>query len=325
MNVESRPQNSVRKVGQALTEAIKSTEDERWQEVKEHVTTMEEARQVSEDVSDNIIDDDTDLYVTVLADFIDEALRPTLVAQDVITSFSLDLSGSPSVQIPKGELVDKDSVGDLNSDGTLPATGESTEGFDSVTATVYYKVSWTQFTQQMLDKAPLNLITDRLEKLGWAIGHQIDADIIDMFDTDAGITDTTTDSLSYDVLVDAIADHRDEFADPDTILVNHDQWAELMKDEDMKDALAFATRSDGGIATVQEFGTLRIIPNTEIPNDTFFTIDSDQTGYLVEGENLRTFDGRMNETVAHEVIALQAYAMELSIEDAVQKVEVNQA
>ena len=321
MRLESKPQRSVRAVGEALTGAIEKTNEPKWQEVKEHITTMKQAQGLTEDVSDNIIDDDSDLYVTVLADFIDNALRPNLIAQDVIKSFSLDLSGSPSVQIPKGELIDKDAVGDLNSDGTLPSGAESTEGFDSVTATVDYKVSWTQFTQQMLDKAPLNLITDRVEKLGFAIAHQLDADIIELFGDDAGVKDADPTDITYDVIVDAIANHRDEFANPDVILVNHDGWADLMKDADMKDALAFATTSEGGIATVQNFGTLRIIPNAQIPDDTFYTIDTDQCGWLVLGEDLRTFDGRINDTVAHEVIALKAYAMELSVDDAVQEVD----
>lgn len=292
---------------------------ERLQENKEYVQTRTEALPIEQG-------NGSELYVTAIADFVEDALRPDLIAMDVMNTISLDMSGQDSLKIPVDELMSMAS--DLPDDGSLPT--EETE-WDSTTLTVSWVAHRTEFTQQLLEVAPVDLLTRRLERLAWGIERKINSDVISSL-SDATPSDEENDNynsisgdVAFDDLIDLIGDHRDLYARPDTILISNKQWKALMKDSDMKDALAFSTSPQGDIKMVQNFGDLKIIPNSEIGDNDIYLVDSQECGYFLDGTPVRTFDGRIGETVNHEVAAIKGYDVGVVRPHAVYRLECNVA
>lgn len=324
-------QETVAELGREMVEDLQDSDTrpkvkEKWQSVSE---TFEKVAEEDVEVSQENLPDDSSLYSTMIAQFIEDALQPRLVALDVMREINFDLNvGYDSIKIPKDNLL---TASDLNSDGTFPS--EETTGYDDLTINISWVGAYTSIPAQLLRKSAVDLAAHRLRQIGEAIARKVDSDIItDMTDaTDkngsygdngnylyGGNNDGSVNSddgfdsnkeITYDVLVNAQSDMMDNNAMPDVIVTNNQTWGRLMTDADMKDALAFGTTTQGEIPMVQQFGDMRLVPTGQMPSNQTVLVDTDNAGYFVDASGVETFDGRVSNTVQFEVVAIKGYGV----------------
>lgn len=305
-------QENVRQIGRVIYEKLEDEEnveklDDKWTEVAEKLTEKKEVINTS--------GDDVDLYTTAIADFIEAALKPKLVARGVFNEVSLTESGYDSIDIPTGNLLG--SAQEVNTDGSF--TSESTEGFDSTTINTKMVGEYTLIPQQLVEKANVDLLGHRMGQIGFSIARKIDDDIISALNSNASSGDnyvSETSAVTWNDLVNMISTARSHYADPDLILLSNENWKNLMQDSDMKDALAFGTSSGGALAEFQQFGTLKVMVHPEVNADDAYVIDTDRTGYYVDAGDVQTYDGRVAETVQNEVMGVKRYGVGVTLPNA---------
>ncbi len=270
----------------------------------------------------------TALYTTQVAAFIERAMRPELVAQNVIKTITMSLKGTEAIKIPKSTLL---TAADLPDSGDITYAANS--DYSAVTINIGWKYAAQKITHALLQHANVDLIAEQLYEIGYALARKMDSDIIAAMDSATSTTNGNAvalgagNYLNYSALVDAIASMEDNYAKPDTLLTNPQTWARLMKDSDVKQALAFGTVPSAGsvFPNVQTLFGMKVVVSPEVPADTTFLIDSKYNGYLVKGTNVQTFDGRINGTLAYEVIGAVAYGVGIVQPDAVYKIKENTA
>jgi len=307
---ESR-ENVVR-IGQTIEEGVKDPNQRNSvkEKYKELVDAAEEMR------NQEAFSDDTDLYSTLQADMIEEALEPQLLAMDAIRSLDFQLSaGYDSIQIPTGNQL---SAVDLNSDGTL---SEDTTGYDSLTIDIQWVGVRTTFSKQIVDKAAVDLLAFRLEQAGRAIARRVDSDILDEMEKagtkgDADYGDNSNyvytgagNNVEYDDVIDVIETGLGNDAQLDMALLSTGVWGALHKDADVKDVLAFTATADGEFSMVQRFGPLRMMASSQVPTDKALFVDSEKTAMFVDASAVETFDGRVSEAAQFEILAVKAYGV----------------
>ena len=263
----------------------------------------------------------TVLYTTAVAGIIDQALRPQLVAQNVIKK--LDMKGQKginSVKIPRNTLITATELTE-NTDISY-----GTNNYDGVTITAKWVGAAQKFSEQLLRASAVDVIKDQLQLIGYAIGKKIDEDIIAALQT-AAPTDNSNGNyvktgdngsgsaadISYEKFIDAVETAKTNNAEPDVMLMHPSDWAALMKDTDFKNALAFATTPAGAVMPqVQEAAGIRIITSSVVTQGNAFIIDSKKLGYYVDFTETVTYDGRIPDQISFEVIGAKAYGVGIS-------------
>ena len=329
-------QEKVAEVGQTTIEAIENHPRQKVQEkygdVLEAVDTAKEA-----------LGDETQLYGTAVAGFIEAAYQPKLLGRDLINEVTLDMSGYDSLKIPKHNLL---TASQINADGTFSG-GEETTGYGEETIEVNWYGTYTDIPLNLARKSAVDLIADRLEQIGRAISRKVDSDVVGEMEKAGTKNDSHYDpsgeaptgnylyggetggsvnsddgfdsnkEITFDVVINAIGDHRDFDAQPDTILTNNKTWVRMHTDQDMKDALAFGTTTSGDVATVQQFGTLSLMVSTQVTDDKTILVDSDNCGYFIDASPVETWDGRVSNTVQMEVVGAKAYGVRIVRQESV--------
>lgn len=268
----------------------------------------------------NSTGDDSDLYSTFMATFIDQAFEPQLVASNVINTVNLGLNGYDSIKIPKDSRLSAIQISD---DGTFASEADS--GFDSVTATAAWYGAYTLIPQQLVEKSAVDLLAHRFGQLGRALARKVDEDIFAELekattagDGDYGDNDNYVEGdPTFDNVIEAIKTSVGLYARPTDIVMDEGFWAKLHKTSDMKSALAYGTTSDGQIALVSVFGNLRIHVSPLVETDTAYVIDRNRLGYFVDAVPMMTFDGRVDKTIQNEVMAVKAWDVVISQPEAV--------
>lgn len=258
-------------------------------------------------------DNNTGLYTTAIADFIERKLRPTLVAEGLIKRMRIDNRGTSAIKIPVSALVTA---------AALPDSGAVTyaSGVDhtSVTITLGWVYAAQKITMELIQQSNVDLIQEQLFELGDAIARKIDSDIIASMVTATPSNDANANytalgasqNLTYALLVEGIRDALINNAMIDSILVNPTNWAVLMKDTDVKTALGFNSTAPGTIypQVINLFGMKLLMSNQVGANDTFL-VDSGRTGYFVEASGVQVFNDRVSGSLADEVIAAKNYGV----------------
>jgi len=336
-----RKKEDAAKIGQAIVEGAKEHPRrevrEKWSGVAERHEDLQEKMQSDESfVQTEALSDDTDLYTTLQADIIQQALEPELFGLDAINTMQFELQmGVDSIQVPQGQQL---TAVELNADGTL---SEDTTDYQSTNIGITWVGVRTTFSGQLVQKAKVDLLAYRMQQAGRAIARKVDGDIVsEMVDATRDPSDTaasgdyndnsnylygglsggsnnsddgfTDKEVTYDVIVEGIAGARSNDADPDLYLTNTGTWATLMKDSDMKQALGFGTTTDGDIPMVQRFGALRVRATSQMPVDESVLVDTDRTGMFIDASSVETFDGRVNEAYQFEVLAVKAYGVKIT-------------
>ncbi len=310
----NRERETVKMVGETIVEGAK--EPAQRESVK---TKYEDLVETAEDYKESeAFADDTDLYSTLQADMIEEALEPQLLAQDAIRSMDFNLGqGFDSIQIPSGNQL---TAVDLNSDGTL---SEDTTDYDSITVNIGWVGVRTTFSHQIVEKAAVDLLAYRLEQAGRAIARRVDSDILEQIekagtkgDADYGdnenyvYTGSGTDA-TYDDVIDIIRTGIDNDAMLDMGILSSEVWGTLHKDSDVKDVLAFTATAEGDFSMVQNFGPLRLMATSQVSADKGLFVDSDRTAMFVDASPVETFDGRVSEAAQFEILAVKGYGVKI--------------
>jgi len=321
-SIPNSKQATVKEIGKRIVEKLNSDKmrpatKKKWSNVRETLNRKREA-----------ITDDTDLYTTAIAEFVEAAYRPKLLAQDVINSINLPMEGTDSIQIPFENLMAEASA--VNSNGTL---AEETTEYGSETVNISYVGHRTSFTQQLLDKANIDLLARRLSQIGDAIGRKVDTDIIaelkavtNPIDTHYGDNSNynylgSATTASWSDLIDTIKGVKANYGAPDTILMGNNLWAQIHKDPDVKDALQFGTGPASELEQVQKFFGMDLLTSTQIPTDAAFFVDSNRLGYFVDGTGIKNYDGRVSNTVKQEVLGIKGYGVRVTLPKAVYRLE----
>lgn len=308
----SRPRETVVKIGQTIEEGVKDPDQRNSVKEKyQHLVENAEKYRQSEAFSD-----DTDLYTTLQADMIEEALEPNLLAMDAIRSLDFQLgAGFDSIQIPTGNQL---SATTLNSDGTL---SEDTTGYDSVSISIEWVGVRTSFGGQIVNKAAVDLLAFRMEQAGRAIARKVDTDILNELEKagtkgDATYGDNSNyvytgsgNDATYEDVISVISTGLGNDAALDMGLLSTEVWDSLHKDADLKDVLAFTASADGEFSLVQQFGPLRFMASSQVGADKAIFVDSDRTAMFVDASAVETFDGRVSEAYQFEILAVKAYGV----------------
>ncbi len=263
------------------------------------------------------LDDDADLYTDIMADFIELAYEPKLIAEGIIKQINLPMyAGADSIKIPIESRLTSD---DVSADGSVT---ERDTGYTEITIEPDWKGLKTTISEKLLRKGAVDLIGHRLGQIGRAISRGVDEDILEEMGKactkdDATYGDnsnynylTTSSHMSFDAVIDSIAEHRKLYAEPTWLIISPTQWNHLMKDSDMKSAQAYGTTT-GNVYEIQQFGALRIFVSNNLDDDgpDAMLVDSEEVGYFVDQTDIETWDGRPVGKIATEVIGAKCYGV----------------
>lgn len=271
-------------------------------------------------------DNNTGLYTTVVADFVERALRPTLLAEGVIKRIRVDNKGASGIKIP---------VSTLATASALPDSGAVTfpNGVDYTSKTIDF--TWVyaaqKITMEIIEQANVDLIQDQLFELGDAIARKIDTDIIAAIDGAItpgtnGINLGAATNVTYDSFVTGLAGHNALNAQTDMVLTNWTTWSNLMKDTDIKSALGFNSATAGTVfPMVQQLFGLKLLVSNQVGANNLYFIDSRRTGYFVEVSEVKVFNDRSSGALAQEVIAAKNYGVDIVQANSVFRLKENTA
>ena len=268
------------------------------------------------------------LYTTAIASIIAEAGRPKLVAAGLLNENKdiINGKGYNSIKLPKDKLL---TASALTENATI---SYQTEGFDSITVTPSWIGAANRISYEMLHYAMTDLISYELKLIGEALQRKMDSDIISAIDAECTTangnlitTGGASTRLNYANLVDAIGTVMSAYFEPDTIVAHPEDWAALMKDTDFKQALAYGTVAGAGsvFPMPQQFAGLKIVITTQVASGSTYIVDSKHLGTFVWGSDFVTFDGRIPDTIAFEVIGAVAYGAGIQNVGAVCKIEMS--
>lgn len=260
--------------------------------------------------------DNTALFTTVIASFIEKALRPNLIAEGVIKKASLNLNGADSLKIPKGEPVTANSVA---TDGTVTA---SEVDYGSLTITVGWIGALTTLVHQLLQVSAFDLVTDKFEEIGFAIAKKIDTDIIAEIlkattkdDSDYGDNSNyyylgSSTYIDYDKLVTGMTNFEANEGKPTHLIVHPTDKARILKDSDVATALTFGTTPSGEILPqVRTIFDMKLISTTQVTAGKMMMVQADKLGYYLDASPVETWDGRIPNKIAFEVIGAKCYGV----------------
>lgn len=271
----------------------------------------------------NSTGDDTDLYSTAMASFIDQAYEPLLVGRDVINDIEAPSRGFDSVKVPIGQQLTAQT---LNTDGSFPS--EATTDFNSRTISFDWNGAYTKIPEQLLQKAIVDLIVERLEQIGRAISRKVDSDIMTEFDkattkNDGFYGDNSNydylgsgNFVDFDAVINAMGELMKQNAEPTHMLMHPDSNVNYLQDADVKQALGFGTTEEGETPLQTVLGQMRILVSPQVPTDTVLFVDSNRIGHFLDYGDIQTFDGRVNETVQSEVLGVKPYGVRVTQEEA---------
>lgn len=334
----AKERKHVRRAGRIVVESLFAEDDSRrfprnnYGDFKETLDKYAEERygvDVSEALAKdteeviNSTGDDTDLYSTAMASFIDQAYEPRLLGRDVINPVEAPSRGFDSVKIPIGQQLTAQT---LNTDGTFPS--EETTDYQSRTISFDWRGAYTKIPEQLLQKAIVDLIVERLEQIGRAISRKVDSDIMTEFDkattkNDGFYGDNSNydylgsgNFVDYDAVINAMGELLKQDAEPTHMLMHPDSNVNYLQDADVKQALGFGTTEEGETPLQTVLGNMRILVSPQVPTDTVLLVDSERIGHFLDYGDIQTFDGRVNETVQSEVLGVKPYGVRVTQEEA---------
>lgn len=307
---------AVARLGEIIIESVfkeQKRANEKWRKVFEKLGVTEDfiTKEATLQKGNN-----TGVFTTAVAGFIEKAFRPKLIAEGIIKKIPLDMKGHDSIKVPKGENLTAVTVG---ADGSVTADDKN---YGSKTITVDWVGCQTSLTHQLISVGAVDLLADKLEEIGFAISKKVDADILAEIikagtKNDSEYGDNSNYSylgagnyITYDALVDAMTGHENLNAEPKAIVCNPTDKARILKDSDIKSALAFGTTPEGKIIpSVLEIFDLKLLSTPQMTAGKIALVDTDKLGYFIDATPIETWDGRLQTTIAFEVIGAKAYGV----------------
>ena len=318
----SRTRTNVKDTGRRYVENITSLTPKDGPLYRKYKDVKEALMPVKEQI--NSTGDDADLYSTLMAQMIDPYLEPTLVAKDVIKEEPFLFNGNDSIQVPREQQ--KVAI-EINTDGTFAS--EEQTGYQSRTANIKWIGAYSLIPEQLRRKAYIGILENQFRLIRRAIEEKIDTDILTEFDKattpgdpdyddadDDNVDNEVQGAITYDNVIDLISKVMSNDAESTDLLMNATTWAALNKDPDTKNSNRFGTArvEDGGtsIGFLSLFGTSRVHITSQMPDDTIYAVDRNRAGYYINAGDTQLFDGRVNKTVQHEVMAIKPFSVKIS-------------
>lgn len=269
------------------------------------------------------------LFTTIMSSFVEQALRPKLVAAGAVKTIDdFNGKGRDSIKIPlRGAVV---------AAADLPDTGAVTydsNNYGSSTISLTFKYAAVKLTHELLRYSAFDLMREEVGQIGLALSEKLDSDIISAFDaaTTTGGGNAvhlgTSTVITYNTFVDAFVAMLDNDATPSLIVTNPTTLGNLMKDTDFKAALVEYSGSTNGMLFKTPMGVFNmpVVATTQCPADTIYIVDTERTGYVFNGSNVEMFDGRLGGNLAYEIIGARSYGIGITLPKALYKIKENTA
>ncbi len=284
--------------------------------------TTEDLRDLESTVQEDLqFGNNSALYTTAIADFIEREFQPTLLEAGVIKRIQLPERGKDSIKIPKQP--DLQSASTVADDGTL--TDDSAD-YGSLTINTDFVGLVSQMTIELLRNANVDLMEDQLRQITNAIERKVDSDVIAEIEAASTKNDSTYgdnsnynylgsgNTATYDAVVEAFYDAHANNANPDMFVAAPEFLKNLFTNADMKDAVAFGTVSSAGdnaaaVPQVQSILGFPVLMADQMTSTRGHWIDSDRLGYLVEKTGVETMDQQLDGKAAFEVKAVKGFGV----------------
>lgn len=304
--VDGRTSNPhARKVREKLEEAG-ITEKEDLHRIADNSTG---AQRASEDLQ---FGNNTVLYTTAVTSFVEKELRSELVSNDVVKDLQLP-DGADDIDVVKGQ--NRDAATAVSNDGTVTLESED-YGSKNIQTDLYG--SREVITLELMQVTSIDVMADLLEELGRSIALKMD-DIIESELQDA--TDPTgtygdksnynylgsSTTITYDNLVAGIHSAKGNKMNPTDIVAGPGIMSNLEQNDEFSDAAQFASSPDNFVPQTMRFRDLMVHESSNISTDSLFIVDRNQLGYFVEGGPVETFDARVNNKAAFEILAVKRF------------------
>lgn len=270
-------------------------------------------------ISKEDLTNSTPLYTSVMAAFIEKKMRPDLVAAGLIKTISnFSTKGQNAMIVPLRDALI--TASDLGQTGALT---NDTGSYGTTTITLTYKYASNQMTHEILKFANADLIAEEMGEIGDALGRKIDSDIIAALKVATASTNTNSNyhntgsatTITYDHLVDGTQSAKALYAKPEVLLLNPTMLGRILK----LDEFSGGTSITGSLVFKGDDGTnfpipksvlgLRVIESTQVDKDDVYFVDTKRTGYLVKAGDIETFDGRVSNYLAFEIIGALNYGV----------------
>lgn len=216
----------VAKVGRTALEGLRQQNKKKFEKMMKYM----HEQGIIDSQKENLDIGDTQLYTTAIASFIEQKLRPQLVAEQVIRSINAPAKGADSIKVPvRSALI---TANDLPDDGSVSYDGGT---FSSQTLTLRYKYAANRLTHEIIQTAGVDLISYEMGEIGSAIARKVDSDIISELQTKTTTANGNRTPLgasttaTFDDIVDARKSARENNAFPDTVLMSPESEATIFK------------------------------------------------------------------------------------------------
>lgn len=311
-----------------------STFEETFLEEGQKLETKEDLRNFESKVKEDLqFGNNSALYTTAIADFIEREFQPTLVAASAIKTIQLPEQGKDSIKIPKQpDLQVASTVAD---DGTL--TDDSADYTQLKIQTDFIGLG-TPITIELLRNANIDVLEDQLRQIVNAIENKVDQDIITEMEAASTKGDATygdnsnynylgsgtfvDDTGGYDAVIKSYYDMRANNANPDMFIASPEFMGRLATNDKMSDALAFGTVSASGdeanvVPAIQAILGKPAVVADQMTATRGHWVDSERLGYLVEKTGVETMDQQLDGKAAFEVKALKGFGVGITKPQAV--------
>lgn len=262
------------------------------------------------------------LYTTAVASFIEKELRSELISRDVIKTLQLQ-PGRDDIDIPKGNNKTATAVSD---DGSV-----SLDSYDYGSKNIQTDLYGVRdiITHELMQVTNVDLIADNLEEIGRAIAKKeddlIQSELQDATDPTGSYGDNSNynylgsaTSITFDNLIAGIHSAKGNKMDPTDIVAGVGVMSQLEQNDEFSDAMQYASRPSGDyIPETMTFRSLTVHESKQVADDSLFIVDRNRLGYFVEGSGVDMWDDRINGKAAFEVIGVKRFGVGLSLPTAV--------
>lgn len=332
-----RPTEKVTKLGAMILQEAADHPRDRVREkfapfVEEANAHMPEGKSINSEsvrVSEviNATGTDSDLFTTAIASFVEAAYEPVLVSRGLMRQLDIQLQGEDSIKIPREDALR--TAQQINDDGTFPS--EETGGYDSTTISINWYGLYTAIPLQLIEKSRVDIIAQRFEELGRAISRKVDSTVLSAWDTATTSGNNnlknlgSSTDLSYDGLITEIANHFGLNAMTTDVVLNPTNWGILHKDATFVSGLQRSADSSGNIPFLETLGNIRFHMSQQVGDNTTYLVDRDRLGYFVDAGDIRTFDGRVDNSIQTEVLAVKPWGVSVTQPEGVYQIKDNTA
>jgi N4-gp56 family major capsid protein len=226
----------------------------------------------------------TAILPKIILDEVEKAARPRRVARQAFR-INTDLVGSRgrSIYVPKRGALTAEQVGE-GAEGTAQKLTYSAVQISPLKYKVLVKI-----TQEALDASEFDLIKDHIEEAGEALADKEDQVLVSKLEATTNPTQAPSSpgTLAYEDLVAARAKVIAAKFQPNLLLINPDQIADLLKDNRFIDASRYGDREPILNGEIGKIAGLKVLESQNITSGKAIVIDSTRACWMAIKRNLQ--------------------------------------